>query len=79
MRRIEGGFIVVVYQPPVSKPPVPIGAYGSVNGFVCIAALVVLVVSRMEREYLFSGNIVNQKLLCPRFPTTFKGHHDLIK
>ena len=36
---------MVVYQPPVSKLPVPIGAYGSVNRFVFIVALVVLVVS----------------------------------
>ncbi|TYH76662.1 hypothetical protein ES332_D04G101000v1 [Gossypium tomentosum] len=55
---------MVVYQPPVLKLPVPIEAYRSVNRFVCIATSVVLVVSR---KYLFSGNMVNQKLLCLRF------------
>ncbi|TYH87942.1 hypothetical protein ES332_D01G153100v1 [Gossypium tomentosum] len=55
---------MVVYQPPVLELPVPIEAYRSINRFVCIATLVVLVVSR---KYLFSGNIVNQKLLCLRF------------
>lgn len=73
MQKIKGGFIMVVYQPPVSKLPVPIGAYGSVNRFVFIVTLVVLVVSWMDKKYLFSGNMVNQKLLCPRFFI----HHDL--
>jgi hypothetical protein len=52
---------MVVYQPPVLELPVPIGAYRSVNGFVCIATSVVLLVSRMEKKYLLSGNMVNQK------------------
>lgn len=55
---------MVVYQPPVLELPVPIEAYRSVNRFVCIATSVVLVVSR---KYLFSGNMVNRKLLCSRF------------
>ena len=52
---------MVVYQPPVLELPVPIGAYRSVNGFVCIATSVVLLVSRMEKKYLLSGNMLNQK------------------
>ena len=64
IKKRKGSFIMVVYQPPVLELPVPIGAYRSVNGFVCIATSVVLVVSR---KYLFSGNMVNQKLLCSRF------------
>jgi hypothetical protein len=55
---------MVVYQPPVLELPVPIGAYRSVNRFVCIATSVVLLVSRMEKKYLLSGNMVNQKFLC---------------
>nr|QGW48285.1 hypothetical protein [Raphanus sativus]QGW48507.1 hypothetical protein [Raphanus sativus] len=55
---------MVVYQPPVLELPVPIEAYRSVNRFVCIATSAVLVLSR---KYLFSGNMVNQKLLCLRF------------
>ncbi|KAL9426573.1 hypothetical protein AB3S75_033374 [Citrus x aurantiifolia] len=55
---------MVVYQPPVLELPVTIEAYRSVNRFVCIATSVALVVSR---KYLFSGNMVNQKLLCSRF------------
>ena len=65
--KIKGNFIMVVYQPPVLELPVPIGAYRSVNGFVCIATSVVLLVSRMEKKYLLSGNMLNQKFLCSWF------------
>ena len=58
---------MVVYQPPVLELPVPIGAYRSVNRFVCIATSVVLVVSWIEKKYLFSGNMVTQKFLCSWF------------
>lgn len=58
---------MVIYQP-VSKLPVPIKAYRSVKRLLCIATLVVLV-SWLEKENLFSGNTVNQsgKLWCSRF------------
>ena len=65
--KIKGNFIMVVYQPPVLELPVPIGAYRSVNGFVCIATSVVLLVSRMEKKYLPFGNMLNQKFLCSWF------------
>ena len=55
---------MVVYQPPVLELPIPIKAYRSVNTFVCIDTSIVLVVSW---KYLFSGNMVKQKLLCSRF------------
>lgn len=64
IKKRKGSLIIVVYQPPVLELPVPIKAYRSVNRFVCIATSVVLVLSR---KYLFSGNMVNQKLLCSRF------------
>ena len=64
IKKRKGSFIMVVYQPPVLELPVPIEAYLSVNGFVCIATSVVLVVSL---KYLFSGNMVNHKFLCSRF------------
>jgi len=64
IKKRKGSLIIVVYQPPVLELPVPIEAYRSVNRFVCIATSVVLVLSR---KYLFSGNMVNQKLLCSRF------------
>ena len=64
IKKRKGSFIMVVYQPPVLELPVPIEAYLSVNGFVCIATSVVLVVSL---KYLFSGNMINKKLLCSRF------------
>ena len=63
IKKRKGSFIMVVYQPPVLELPVPIEAYLSVNGFVCIATSVVLVVSL---KYLFSGNMINHKLLCSR-------------
>lgn len=55
IQKIKGNFIMVVYQPPVLELPVPIGAYRSVNRFVCIATSVVLVLSRMEKKYFFLG------------------------